>query len=715
LVTDLNTLAAQMVSSGAYRSAVVEPGGIAAKLPDGTPVLVFADRPEDLGGASADARARASSRRGRFDLPLSPPNAHEIGILVNELDTSGAFQPTRQFAYGNAFTQSGFGAATGFGVDAVDVTLANIASLGSGHPFDFLGIDTHGMIGSDPDNPLATNTYYAWLSDTPISTAVTTQYQADYNAGNLISAIYLTIQKTTIALGCSQCGYAFTAAFLTEHLTFNPGAIFDNQSCWGQNPEIASTVQGVLQSAGVGRYFGWTKEVGGNDADETDAFMFDRMLGEQPPGAAIQTGLNQYANQRTPAQRPFPLDDIEAAMAAENRNSPIATPPTTERYTQSDNKYATNALGPPIGDGTLARLIITDFGGESVANPPIEYSLPSISLIYVTESAANGALTIAGNFPAASGHIAITDGSGTYPLTPTAWSTTEVTTMLPNGGNGSAGTVQVFYGTPGSATTIASNAVPLTQWSGQLVYNESDQIPDLGGDDGNGTGSIQVTYNLNVRSDVHPTVPQIDFSPVPQNLTFTGPQGNSSATVTGFSGTFTSDQVGDPPQIYTATFALNPNAAAMVPGPPSGSGVAAGTFDVGAYGGQPAPCNNARAGPQGGAGNVFCPVAAFASVDSGTCSDDDSGNLCGTAFLSPSVNFGLPPGVGHVGGQLILTMDPTTYAIAVTSNQATFMSSHFHGSSYDRSATASMIGTFNAPLYAPTASTPALRRRTERR
>jgi hypothetical protein len=61
--------------------------------------------------------------RGRFDLPLSPPNAHEIAILVNELDTSGAFQPTRQFAYGNAFTQSGFGAATGFGVDAVDVTL----------------------------------------------------------------------------------------------------------------------------------------------------------------------------------------------------------------------------------------------------------------------------------------------------------------------------------------------------------------------------------------------------------------------------------------------------------------------------------------------------------------------------------------------------------------------------------------------------------------
>jgi hypothetical protein len=61
LVTDLNTLVTRMVSSGAYRSAVLEPGGIAAKLPDGTPVLIFADRDEDLGGPSASKRQRARS------------------------------------------------------------------------------------------------------------------------------------------------------------------------------------------------------------------------------------------------------------------------------------------------------------------------------------------------------------------------------------------------------------------------------------------------------------------------------------------------------------------------------------------------------------------------------------------------------------------------------------------------------------------------------
>ena len=698
LVSDLQTLAKQMVSSGAYRSAVVENGGIAAKLPEGTPVLVFADRPEDLGGASADVRQPAASSRGRLDSPLSPANPHEIAFLVNETDTSGAFSPTRQFAYGNAFRQSGFGASTGFGVDAVDVTLANIASLGVGHPFDFLGMETHGMIGSDPDNPLATNTYYAWLSDTPVSDAVIAQYQSDYNAGNLINAIYLTVNKAIVVPDT----FSFTPTFLTEYTKFNPGAIFDNGSCWGQSSLIAANVQATVQAAGVGRYFGWTKEVGGNDADETDAFIFDRMLGEfergQPPSA---TGLDQYANQHTPPQRSFPLDQIDTVMATENRNSQIQAP-QAEPYTQSDHNYATNAMGPPIADGTLARLVISDFGGESVANPTILYGLPSILQMYVAEGPASGSLTIIGHFPAASGSAQITDSSGTYPLAPTSWSPTEITATLPAGGNGSAGIVQVLS-TFNPSLAIVSNPVTLTQWSGQLVYNENDQIPDVGGDSGSGTGSLQVTYNLNVRADVHPTVPQVDASAVPQNLAFGPPEGNSSATVTQLSGTFTTVDEGDPPAQYTVTFGLAPNAAAMTPGSPP---LHAGTFDVGAYAGEPAPCNNASSGPQGGAGNIFCPVVAFESLDSGTCSDDDSGSLC-SGFLSPSLNFGLPPGVGHVGGQLTLTMDPSTYAITVTSTQATFQSSHFDGSSFDRTATGSMTGTFNAPASPPTTGTPA--------
>jgi hypothetical protein len=40
------------------------------------------------------------------------------------------------------------------------------------------------------------------------------------------------------------------------------------------------------------------------------------------------------------------------------------------------------------------------------------------------------------------------------------------------------------------------------------------------------------------------------------------------------------------------------------------------------------------------------------------------------------------------------------------------MSSHFDGTIYDRSATGTMMGSFNLPLNAPTSTTPALRRRT---
>jgi len=296
LVTDLNTLVTRMVSSGAYRSAVLEPGGIAAKLPDGTPVLIFADCDEDLGGPSASKRPRASAQRGRLDAPLSPPNPHEIAILVNELDNSGAFVPSRQLAYGHAFAQSGFNASSGFGVDAVDVSLQNLLDLGSGHPFDFLNLATHGMVGSDADMPLATNTYYAWLSTTPVSESVVTEFQSDFDAGNLISAIYLT----------------------------------------------------------------------------TDAFIFDRMLGEQPPSNTNNTGLSGYANQRMPPQRPFPLDQIDTVMADEDRSSPIQ-PPQAEYYTDSDVGLGANSMAPPLADGTLARLVVSDFGGESVASPTLLY------------------------------------------------------------------------------------------------------------------------------------------------------------------------------------------------------------------------------------------------------------------------------------------------------------------------------------------------------
>jgi hypothetical protein len=136
--------------------------------------------------------------------------------------------------------------------------------------------------------------------------------------------------------------------------------------------------------------------------------------------------------------------------------------------------------------------------------------------------------------------------------------TNVVVATLPAGGTGSAGTVEVL-----SSGGVPSNAVPLTQWSGQLTYTENDSIPNLSGQSGSGSGTIQAIYNLVFRSDVHPTVTAIDTPAQPQNLYFNGPQGISIGHVTAFTGMFTTDD-----GMNSATFSTNAAAPPLLVGVP---------------------------------------------------------------------------------------------------------------------------------------------------
>jgi hypothetical protein len=682
VTSDLNLLATLMVSSGTFKTATVVPGGISATLPDGTPALVFADRVENLAGPAAVRRAAASRIRPRVQ-PLSPANSHEAAFLINTIPQT-AFTPARQQAFADAFSAT-VGLATGYEADDLDVSLDNIVALGTGHPLDFLDISTHGMIGG-----ASPNISYYWLSTTMDNAASEMTYAADITANRVVSGIALTLSQ---GLYQSLPGLAFTPDFLTAHLTFNPGAIVDNESCFGQSPLVAVTVQGILQAAGVGRYYGWTKEVDGNDADETDAFIFDRLLGEDSPSS---TGLDTFVNQFTPPQRPFPLDQIGGRLAAETRSTKIQNP-QNESYLVSDKGFAINLTAPPIADGTAAKMIITDFGDEGLANAPIEYGLPSIEEMQVAETPSAGTLTILGAFPTAQGTVQITDANGVHALPVTTWMTNVVVANLPAGGTGSAGTVEVL-----SSGGVPSNAVPLTQWSGQLTYTENDSIPNLSGQSGSGSGTIQAVYNLVFRSDVHPTVTAIDTPAQPQNLYFNGPQGISIGHVTAFTGTFTTDD-----GMNSATFSTNAGAPPLLVGVPP---LPSATFDIGAVAGQPASCNSASPGPQSGPTNVFCPGTGFVSANAGLCTDTN-GMLCPTGSLSgfgsPRVNFSYP-GLSE-GGLLILTMDPATYAISVSSVPGNFIGGHFGGQG--RPSTASMSGTIGAPVSAPTTTTPASRRR----
>jgi hypothetical protein len=347
----------------------------------------------------------------------------------------------------------------------------------------------------------------------------------------------------------------------------------------------------------------------------------------------------------------------------------------------------------------------TDFGGENVANPPIVYALPSVATMQTTESLNAGTLTMLGRFPAAQGMVQIVDGSGTTMLPVTSWSASQVTATLPASGNGSAGLVSVLAA-PAVADMpgVPGNLVPLTQWAGQLTYNESDTLSNVGSGSGSGQGTISVNYAIQFRSDVHPVVPSIDTSPQPQNFAFSNVEGNSTgaltstAMLTNYSGSF--ETSGASPK--TATFSAASPPPAMQPALPP---LHANTFEVRTFANQPSPCNAGTSGPSSTPNDVFCPITGFyADPSSIECVDDDSGDLCTPDKASGISSYGGPY---DAGGILSLTLNPATYAIAVSATSVTFSSDQFYGIA---AATASMTGSINAPSFPPTGMTTAVRR-----
>jgi hypothetical protein len=697
---DLVSVAGYMVQSGLFVGAKVTPGGISATLPDGMDFIEFADRIEDQcadpevsasGGASGrglvlvckatggGTSLGGGSSSGGQGPAVGPSNSHEIAFLVNYND-GAAFTPDNQQLMASGLTNAGF-KAPNHGVDSVEVTLDNILALGAGHPLDFLDIATHGLVytASSPAGLLQ----YNWLSDTAITDANNAKFAADLSAGRLHYAGFLFEPAVATSQHFDRKSivwYAFSPEFLQTHLVFNPGAIVDNQSCFGQHPLIATFVQKTLSAAGAGEYLGWDEAVEGDDADQTDAYLFDRLLGE-----ANTSGLSKLVAQRTPLQRPFPLQDVLSAMGSETR-SPV---------TESAMPANTYLEGVPISPNTnpTVNFVPVDLTG-SASTDLIEYQLPSISTMYVQEAATGGTLVVLGNFPMAVGTGQIADASGTYPLTPSAWSTTSVQFSLPPGGNGASGLVTVR-----SSDGIPSNPVPLTQWSGTLTWQETDTFSIAAGSSGNGTGSMGVSLSTLFRADVHPVVQTIDTAPVPQNFFFTGLMGASQATLTVYNAV-ESDGNGN-----SATFTITVPPSTMFGGDPltQTQHIGPGEFLIqgNPTAGLPEACNNGLPGPQAAPNTTFCPFIIIDAQDPASC----TGTLCPSG-LYQLASFG--DNVAPYGslGKLMLTMDPITYAVTVTSTPALSAKEPRFGQLATQNM--SVTGVINAPTSAPTAATPAV-------
>jgi hypothetical protein len=658
---DLRALVAQMIASKTFASATVAEGGIDGAFPNGTHALLFADHPEDLAGTFDESRPAANRPS---DAPIGPSTAHEIAFLVNEVDVRpgiGPFYPEHQQAFRSAFMADGFTLANGYGVDTLDVTLENIAALGAGHPLDFLDIATHGMVS---------NREYYWLSTTTLSDETVARYFPDIFAGRLVVAGALQYVKKT------ELGFAFTADFLKAHLRFNPGAIVDNQSCFGQSASIYFGPR-ALADVGVGRYLGWTRSVRGDYADESDAFMLDRILGEQSPSV---TGLDQYAGQRTPPQRPFPLDDVYKVMYTENRHSPLIP------WQETEFPYAVSPRnGKPLSPRVDSYFVVSDFGGEKLPNAPIEYDLPSIERVAVDEP--NLSLHVYGSFPSEPGTVTIGSALDSETVKPSSWTSSEVDAPI---AKSAYGAVSVTSG------GITSNTVPLTQWNAVLTFSANGSQSDTTG--GSGSYAMGATFDVGIRSDVHPTVETIDTTPAPQSLAANGVELDTPGKMTSLSGGFS--EAG-----YSATFSLQESPPEMLADEVN----QANYFEFVAPDVQLAGCNNGMPGPGSDNPYSFCTYLFF--QDYGLrCSGDDY--VCTMFNGAPIGNYtSTQPSVGFPKA----VMDPKTYALTVPKTTISYSGSPWGLSS--GSGTATISGTVSPPLATPapvqtSAITPSKARRT---
>jgi hypothetical protein len=643
LQADLQSTAAFASKQSGFASAEAQPAGVITALENGALVYFFADKGLYTTGQAAPTPPTV----------IQGGSPHEIAFLEYDY-RDPAFVPSRQIAYAAAFANAGY-PTSNYRAEEGSASLDNVAALQNGG-VDFLDISTHGGVYQKPSG-----SQYLFLSTTPVTAANMQKWSADLKSGNLIYGLTL-YPSGYVALGT----FAFTPAFITSHVTFNPGAIVDNISCFGASPLIATSVQNTFFAANVGMYYGWTKSVRGVDSDDSDAFLLDRTLGEQSPSV---DGLATYVTERSPAQRPFSLFETYATMSQETRSDPLIG--SSDNYVTStpvNSQLAQeNMLFPPSADGAVAHLIEVPSpslaaGAPIPANDIIEYGRPSIALAAVDE-APTATLTLDGEFPSTQGSLVMSSSqsspAGAAPLSITSWSTSTITATIPPEGPAAAGYLYVI-----SAGGVPSNPVPLTQWAGTAHVVRSFTLGSAPFDNtGSGTATIAADFTFHFRADVHPVVGTIDTTAEPQNFFFPDVESDATGTFSTVTGQWTSSN-----QSQSATISSD-SPPLMVPFPSSAQGslgimpnaVASSQL-------QPAGCNDGVSGLQGGPSNgpfnVFCAGLSFGDNNVLQCTDNVMGNDCGG---NPLVSgFGIAASVYAINATPFVL--DSAYNVTVTPN-----------------------------------------------
>jgi hypothetical protein len=536
-----NTLA----SSNAPAPAVVRPFGSASR----------ASTLPTENGAAPNVPRRANTEF---------PTGGAVRVLVNKLDTK-VFDATFANAIASGLTQAGYSGAV-----VQDSTIDSFAAL---KDVSLLLVETHGGIGYIPNGspaPLPPGTmYFAVVTSTPVSPADDAKYAAGLasNAiGYHIGAYFVPTGNTE--LYNAESTYFITKNFFAQNVTFAPNSddVFIGEFCDG-----GSSAQGVtdfvneLHTLGVSHYLGWTKNVLVQDMEESGAYLFDRMLGEQnqhdllgftfaPPGGGLQ--------------RPFDENSVLTAMSTIARRDGFSG-----TLTQSGNNASRgliylsidleNDALPPTGSEVSNLVDYPATAYDTGAITPLVLA-PSIEYMYVTEPYSEGSsdstatLHLAGEFGSLPGKVVLQPG-GSGPeqtLSSPAWSPFGINVTIPPTGASANGIVTVI-----AANGIRSNGVPLTQWSGTIGITDVQNISEDNGYSGNGSVTYGATLNVQIRADVHPLRPTVDALPVAQDFAFDDVMQSSTGSFTKAQGSFTATNGSTFSYAPSVPVALYPNTA----------------------------------------------------------------------------------------------------------------------------------------------------------
>lgn len=706
---DFKTLASYMATFKVFAKSGVSPSGVWGVFTDGRPFLLSVE------SGAAPSEKHMAQPVTYFDPPQSTNDPHTRFAPSSEFPPSGGLVRVLNNNIGNDFPQPlavGLADAlkqTGYDAAYEPATVEQFRRLQN---ISMLFVQTHGA------NGFAANgfQYYSIQTLTPQSAFNDVLYADDLNNHRLVYLMAMVLPGQKVGKVKKFGLYGLTGDFFAKYVTFARGG---NDLVYVSACQGASSLNGAqdfirtLQQLGVTYYIGWTKDTFVEDMAESEAFFADRTLGEQnqqelfgytkhPPGIQPQ---GAYSGQT-----------VYQAMGTIQRSDGF-----NGTLTQSGNDLFRKGLGfkylddenadlPPYGEKLSLLTVVTS---KSAVIPLL--LAPDISRIDVHEpyefgiSQNRSELDIVGSFGSQSGKVTIapTQGGAVHTLSGAKWAPGEIVVPIPPSGSNAFGVVTVI-----SKTGIRSNQVPITMWTGTVTVNDTyfanAITPPSGGQSavsGSGKFTSSAHLDLQLRADVHPWRPQIEATPLPGTIWFGGVMASSTGSAQAH-GSFAGSQMGT---TYTLTYGPPPASVALRP-VSSGAVTQAFNFDsLAAEGLSPTGCSKSM---NDGSGLPLCLAISASAIGAATCTDTPNNTLCGSpnGYGSP-FSFGYnTSGYSENVQQIMMTMNPGTYALSLP--KITYSDSYNSGdwpNVFSGSGTTRITSRFNAPVSAPTQTTPAIR------